>query len=59
MKPTYTTIEVLRMIPNLNTYELKILSEILTEEKQRYCLVDLELIGAHYVIQYLKIKKQL
>ena len=52
MKPTYTTIEVLRMIPNLNTYELKILSEILTEEKQRYCLVDLELILDHLKLRY-------
>ena len=36
------------MIPTLEKHELSILGEILTEEKKRYCLVDLELMKNHF-----------
>lgn len=48
MKPTYSTIEVLRMIPNLDEEGLKILSDVLMEEKYLYCLVDLRLMKKHF-----------
>lgn len=56
MKPTYSTIEALRMLRLLDSVALNKLCEILDDEKRRYCLVDLELMKRNIDLVRLKIK---
>lgn len=45
MTPTYTTAEVLAMLPSLDIEEIQILSELVGEELKRYTLLDAKKIS--------------
>lgn len=44
MNPTYSTSEVLSLIPSLDLDEMEILGEVLMEERKRYCLEEIKLL---------------
>ncbi len=56
--PTYTTPEILALIPNLDMDEMEILSELVIEEKDEYTIVEHSIIYDSFQKQVQRLVKE-